>query len=166
MTKIWKFVLAFVCIVNIVISFEFMVQKQIVEDCQKTIDTQIKMLYNKDNEIKELYKKIEQQTKIIEDCQKEIDELSVKATSIDIKVTHYSSDETGTDLTASGRIAQVGRTVACNFLPLGTHVVIDGHEYIVEDTGGMVGNIVDIYVNSASEAMQKGVYYTTMTVLE
>lgn len=37
--------------------------------------------------------------------------------------------------TASGTWATEGRTIACNTLPMGTEVVIDGNTYIVEDTG-------------------------------
>lgn len=38
-------------------------------------------------------------------------------------------------ITASGTVATEGRTVACNSLPMGTRIMIDGHEYTVEDTG-------------------------------
>lgn len=37
--------------------------------------------------------------------------------------------------TASGTLAEEGRTIACNTLPFGTQVMIDGHIYTVEDTG-------------------------------
>jgi len=37
--------------------------------------------------------------------------------------------------TASGTWATEGRTIACNTLPMGTEVVIDGNTYVVEDTG-------------------------------
>lgn len=37
--------------------------------------------------------------------------------------------------TASGTLAEEGRTIACNSLPFGTQVMIDGHTYTVEDTG-------------------------------
>lgn len=60
------------------------------------------------------------------------------------------------NLTASGTVPQVGRTVACNSLPLGCHVLINGHEYVVEDTGGMSDNVIDIFVGSEEEAYQLG----------
>lgn len=60
------------------------------------------------------------------------------------------------NLTASGTVPQVGRTVACNSLPLGCHVLINGHEYVVEDTGGMSDNVIDIFVSSEEEAYQLG----------
>ena len=42
-------------------------------------------------------------------------------------------------ITASGTKATAGRTIAADpSLPFGTVVVIDGHEYVVEDRGGGV----------------------------
>lgn len=52
---------------------------------------------------------------------------------------------------------KVGITVACNSIKLGTKIIIDGHQYEVQDTGGMANNVIDIYVNSHNEALQKGV---------
>ena len=43
--------------------------------------------------------------------------------------------EYATGYTASGTLATEGRTVACNSLPFGTKVMIDGIIYTVEDTG-------------------------------
>lgn len=48
-------------------------------------------------------------------------------------------------ITASGAAATVGRTCAVNNLPFGTVLYIDGiGERVVEDRGGMVGNVVDV----------------------
>lgn len=48
-------------------------------------------------------------------------------------------------ITASGAVATVGRTVACNSLPFGTRIYIDGiGERVVEDRGGMAGNVIDV----------------------
>lgn len=72
----------------------------------------------------------------------------------EVELTFYAP--TG-ELTASGTVPQAGRTIACNFLSFGTHVLINGHEYIVEDTGGALGNsVIDIFVNSEEEALQLG----------
>ena len=56
------------------------------------------------------------------------------------KVTAYCSCEYccgkgGGHVTAAGTVPTPGRTIGCNWLPLGTHVIIEGHEYIVEDRG-------------------------------
>jgi len=85
-----------------------------------------------------------------------------------VEITYYtaSPDEgSGLGITASGTVPCAGRTVACNFLPLGTRVRIDGEIFIVEDRGGMGGNVVDIFVNSKSEAFAKGRHSATMEVL-
>jgi 3D (Asp-Asp-Asp) domain-containing protein len=61
--------------------------------------------------------------------------------------------------TRSGRMPQVGRTIAVdpNVLPLGSIVVVDGHKYIAEDTGGAIqGNRLDLFVASRGEAISFG----------
>ena len=69
-------------------------------------------------------------------------------------------DECGkTDgITASGHPAIQGVTVACDDLPLGTEVVIDGHSYIVQDRfgGGHGKTKIDIFMNTKAEAFRFG----------
>lgn len=60
-------------------------------------------------------------------------------------------------ITASGKKVQEGLTVACNSLPLGTKISIEGHIYEVQDRGGMKSNVIDIYVNSHQKALNLGV---------
>ena len=57
--------------------------------------------------------------------------------------------------TATGARAVAGRTVAVDphVIPYGTHLLINGHEYVAEDCGGGVrGNHIDIYYNTHAEA--------------
>lgn len=57
--------------------------------------------------------------------------------------------------TATGGHAAAGRTIAVDprVIPYGTHVLINGHEYVAEDCGGAVKNRhIDIYFNSHREA--------------
>jgi 3D (Asp-Asp-Asp) domain-containing protein len=62
--------------------------------------------------------------------------------------------------TASGTKATAGRTIAMSGLPFGTRVMIEGHEYIVEDRGGGLGStIIDIFFNTHSEALKSGLWY-------
>ena len=64
--------------------------------------------------------------------------------------------------TATGTEPTPGRTIAVDpsDIALGSHVVIDGHEYTAEDTGGAVdGKHIDILVNTHEEALQKGTRY-------
>lgn len=62
--------------------------------------------------------------------------------------------------TASGATCSEGRTVAVDkrVIPLGTHLVIDGKEYIAEDTG-VTGRSVDVYLESHQECLERGVDY-------
>lgn len=62
-------------------------------------------------------------------------------------------------ITASGKRATPGRTVAVdpNVIPLGSTVIVNGTEYIAEDTGKAIkGNRVDICFASHEEALQFG----------
>lgn len=58
---------------------------------------------------------------------------------------------------ASGVYPTVEHTVACNSLPLGTRIYIEGYgEFVVEDTGGMSGGVIDIFVPDYGAAIQFG----------
>lgn len=62
-------------------------------------------------------------------------------------------------ITASGIQATAGRTAAMNGVPFGTKIVIDGHEYTVEDRGGGLGSkIIDIYFDTHDEALNSGLW--------
>ena len=76
----------------------------------------------------------------------------------------------GTDYvqrTKSGTIPTADRTVSVDpdVIPLGTVLIIDGHEYIAEDTGSAVkGNIIDIYFDSHELAVEYGVQMKTIYI--
>lgn len=76
----------------------------------------------------------------------------------------------GTDYvqrTKSGTIPTTDRTVSVdpNVIPLGTVLIIDGHEYIAEDTGSAVkGNVIDIYFDSHERAVEYGVQMKTIYI--
>ena len=72
-----------------------------------------------------------------------------------------------TGRTASGTKATAGRTVAASSkFAFGTKLNIGGHIYTVEDRGGAInGNKIDIFVNSHAEALQWGVRYMTVSVV-
>lgn len=62
-------------------------------------------------------------------------------------------------ITASGVKAKANRTVAVDrkVIPLGTHIIYNGKEYVAEDTGGAIkGNKIDIYFDSHGEALEFG----------
>lgn len=70
--------------------------------------------------------------------------------------------------TASGTWATEGRTIACNTLPMGTAVVIDGNTYIVEDTGwSPYGEAwIDIFFEDHQRASDFGVQSKEVYVWE
>lgn len=61
--------------------------------------------------------------------------------------------------TATGTTPTPGRTIAVDpsVIPLGSHVIIDGREYIAEDTGGAIDDYhIDMCVNGHDNALSKG----------
>lgn len=62
-------------------------------------------------------------------------------------------------ITASGLTAEPGMVaVDPKVIPLGSHVMIDGQEYLAADTGGAIkGNKIDIFVISHDVALEYGV---------
>lgn len=61
--------------------------------------------------------------------------------------------------TASGKRPQANHTIAVDpkVIPLGTRIIIDGQEYIAEDTGGMIkGNKIDIFFATHEETVKFG----------
>ena len=90
------------------------------------------------------------------------------------RITHYCPCSQccgpyASGITATGTYAQAGRTIAVNpnQIPYGSQVVINGHTYTAEDCGGAIGsNCIDIFVSSHSEALQKGVYYAEVFLVQ
>lgn len=69
--------------------------------------------------------------------------------------------------TASGTMPAAGRTIAVDpkVIPLGTKVIIDGHVYVAEDTGGAIkGNKIDMFFASHAEALAWGVKYKEVSL--
>ena len=80
-----------------------------------------------------------------------------------------SADECGGDssgITASGKVAVEGRTIAMDDVPLGTIVRINGKEYTVEDRfGGGYTNRIDIYFQNKEDALRFGRQYLEVEIL-
>ena len=69
--------------------------------------------------------------------------------------------------TASGTYAKEGRTVAVDtrVIPWGTHMLINGHEYVAEDMGSSIkGWIADIYIEDHDRCVQFGVQYADVYI--
>ena len=62
----------------------------------------------------------------------------------------------GLNKTASGATPRANHTAACNSLPFGTQVRINGIVYTIEDRGNMAGDIIDIYFDSHEAALNSG----------
>ena len=94
------------------------------------------------------------------------------ATSGIYKVTAYCSCAKccgKTDgITACGVKATANHTIAApRTFAFGTKVRINGQEYVVEDRGGAIqGNRIDIYMDSHQEALQWGVRYLELEIIE
>ena len=78
-------------------------------------------------------------------------------------------DEYGNEIvyTASGAKARAKHTIAVDtdVFPFGTVLVINGVEYVAEDTGAViVGNKIDIYFDDHEEALQFGLQELIATV--
>ena len=67
--------------------------------------------------------------------------------------------------TASGEMPTPNHTVANGALPFGTKVIIDGQEYVVEDRG-VDGNQFDIFVSDHQEALERGLYYSDVYIIQ
>lgn len=116
---------------------------------RKSLDKEIEMMYNKETEGDVAY---------VVDGETHLMELTFYTTAPD--------EGSGTGITASGTVATAGRTVACNSLPFGTRVIVEGREYVVEDTGNIGSNTLDILVETKEEAFSKGRYMAEVMVLK
>lgn len=67
---------------------------------------------------------------------------------------------------ANGNYPTCGYTAACNSLPLGTRIYIEGlGEYVIEDRGGMDGSVIDIYMGDVDTCLQFGVQYADVYII-
>ncbi len=88
------------------------------------------------------------------------------------KITAYCSCAKccgkSTGYTASGSKATSGRTIAASSqYGFGTKMIINGHEYTVEDRGGAItGNRIDIFMDSHAEALAWGVKYLPVEIIQ
>lgn len=83
---------------------------------------------------------------------------------------HPDREGTGyQQLTSSGAAPIEGRTIATDpsVIPTGSHVLINGHMYVAEDTGGAIkGDHIDIFFDTHQEALGWGRQTLEVTVFE
>lgn len=90
------------------------------------------------------------------------------------RITHYCQCSQccgpwANGITSTGVTATTNHTIAVNpsQIPYGSKVVINGQVYVAEDCGGaIVDNCIDVYVASHDEAMDLGLYYTDVYLLQ
>lgn len=126
---------------------------------QKTIDNQLEMLYNKDTLLQEKDDEIQilkQEAIFLQEELGRREEGTALGRVISCETSAYTSGdgETPSDIMANGEVVHVG-AVACNFLPFGTKVRINGNVYTVKDRCG-VDNCIDIYMETYEECERWG----------
>lgn len=122
------------------------------------------------NELRDQKQLIKEKDERIRQLNERIDELEGDTlTSLGVfQITAYGRDCEGcTGVTKIGNTPVIGRTVAVDpeVIPLGSTIIIDGHEYIAEDTGGAIkGNMIDMYVGTEELSKYYGVKYKEVFV--
>ncbi len=99
---------------------------------------------------------------------------SEKVSLGEYRITAYCACEvccpgTSDGITYTGTIATEGRTIAVDpdVIPLGSIVEINGAEYVAEDIGGAIkGERIDLYFNSHQGALEWGVQYLDIFLIE
>lgn len=84
------------------------------------------------------------------------------------KITAYGADcPSCTGITQSGTVPVIGRTIAVDptVIPLGSTIMIDGYEYVAEDTG-VVGQVIDMFVGAEAESEAWGIKEVEIYILE
>lgn len=66
--------------------------------------------------------------------------------------------------TASGATCEEGITVACNSLPIGTVILIDGIGVRTVQDRGVSGKHIDVFMESHSECLKNGVQFREVLV--
>lgn len=88
-----------------------------------------------------------------------------KITGYDPWCTHCCGKANG--ITASGTMAEVGRTVGAKGIPYGTKIYIEGYgTYVVEDTGGFNTNVIDIAAASHDDCYKLTNYSVPVYIID
>lgn len=122
--------------------------------------TDYENLKEEKEELENMYSILESQQPMI------VKEVQMVESIGEFRITHYCGcskcNGIWGNITKIGTIPQTKHTIAVDpdVISLGSKVIIDGIEYVAEDTGSSIkGNRIDLYVGSHEEAMEKGVIY-------
>lgn len=102
----------------------------------------------------------------------EMDNKNIKGRRMKVKSTAYTgSPAEGGDMTYIGTKCREGYTIAVDpkVIPLGTRVYIPqfGKVFVAEDTGSAIkGKKIDIFMNSYAKAMEWGIRYIDIIILD
>ena len=102
----------------------------------------------------------------------EMDNKNIKGRQMKVKASAYTgSPAEGGDMTYLGTKCREGYTIAVDpkVIPLGTKVYIPqfGKVFVAEDTGSAIkGNKIDIFMNSYAKAMEWGIRYIDIIILD
>lgn len=139
-------------------------KRSIIRDQQHIITSQNKKINRLKSEIQNIEKKVQnmelqQQSSSIQSQGPQLQSLGIFEITAYCPCPLCSSSRDGT--TATGTTVTQGRTIGVNFdtIPRGTKVMINGHEYIAEDTGSAaIANpyLIDIYMDTHQEAIAFG----------
>lgn len=99
------------------------------------------------------------------------EEYTITAYTAGPESTGKHPGDSGYGITCSGTKVQENHTIAADLsvLPLGTKILIEGIDavFVVEDKGGAVkGKHIDLYMSQLSDAMEWGVQYRKIIILE
>lgn len=148
----------FILYIVSIISILFMYQGHSIQNIRNTIQTQEKS-------INELQTQLKEKSSVSRGSSYRT--LTVLATAYCPCTKCCGLGATGH--TKTGTVATQDRTIAVDpkYIPLGSKVLIYGHEYIAEDTGGAIkGNRIDIFYNSHQEALKFGVQRRKITIVD
>jgi len=94
------------------------------------------------------------------ELQEEVEEFLEKWSMGEFEATAYTLAEgNGDGVTSVGVVPKPNRTIAVDpdVIPYGSKVIINGQEYIAEDTGGDIqGKRLDIFMSSREQALSFG----------
>lgn len=170
-TKATVIVIIFLISTSLSLTMVVNAQQREIEEQKATIEEQTKAISDH-NSKKEEQAAVEEQPQVEEEPQQEeqsIQSLGVFELTAYCPCTHCSSS--WGSKTATGTTATAGRTIGVNpdIIPYGSHVMINGHEYIAEDTGGAMREkpyLIDVFMESHEEALIFGRQKAEVFIIE
>lgn len=141
-----------------------------LEEMEKDISETRTIQRNTNSAITRLRRKQEELEKELKEMKERLEsikqERSLNAKMSDIGVFILTAYEWTGSPCANGNFPTVGYTCASNYFPLGTRLLIGGlGERVVEDTGGMGMDVIDIYLGDVEACYQFGVQMAQVQVI-